>query len=235
MSATDIFIRSYKRDFPWLEYSVKLIKKYCSGFRNIIIVAPENDFRELRLKMSTSGAILHACPNYKNDYLGQQVTKLQAHKYSDADRILFVDSDVMFTAPTTPEYFMAGDAIWLYKTPYREELLGQAMCWKPITETAVRFNVDWEYMRRFPLMYWRSTLVNLEEYMGDVGQYIINQPANSFSEFNVLGAYAEMFEADKYKFIDTTCNDIVAPIATQYWSWGGISTKLKKELDEAVR
>ena len=39
----DIFYKSYAKDFEWLYYSLRSIKKYLTGYNKIIIVIPEQD------------------------------------------------------------------------------------------------------------------------------------------------------------------------------------------------
>jgi hypothetical protein len=41
---TDIFIRTYGKDLEWLKYCLRSVAKYCSGFRQIVIVIPKKDF-----------------------------------------------------------------------------------------------------------------------------------------------------------------------------------------------
>jgi hypothetical protein len=39
----DIFYKSYAKDFEWLYYSLKSIKKYLTGYNKIIIIIPEKE------------------------------------------------------------------------------------------------------------------------------------------------------------------------------------------------
>lgn len=231
---TAIFIRSYHGDFKWLRYCLASIKKYAFEFTEVCLVVPISSKRALKTSKLITDEKVFYCRDYANDYLGQQVTKLDAWRYTDCERILFIDSDTVFITGVLPDYFLKGSKIWMYKTPYREDLIGQAMCWKSRTEEAVGFPVEFEYMRRFPLMYWRSTLEAAVKYVeaihGDLEKYIISKPGNDFSEFNLIGAYAERFEVDKYLFIDTTKEPLVPTVAKQYWSWGGITPTISEEL-----
>lgn len=232
---TAIFIRSYHGDFKWLKYCLASIKKYARGFSEVVIVVPISSQRALKTSKLITDEQVYYCRDYANDYLGQQVTKLEAFRYTDAERILFIDSDTVFITETTPETFMRDNKIWLYKTPYLPDILGQAMCWKQRTEDALSFPVEYEYMRRFPLMYWTDTLKKVESYMLGMGKplekYILSQNGNDFSEFNLIGAYAEKFEGDRYLFLDTQTEPIIPAVAKQYWSWGGITNEIQAELN----
>ena len=41
MLTTDILIKSYPQDYPLLEYCLKSLSKFATGFRQIIVVCPE--------------------------------------------------------------------------------------------------------------------------------------------------------------------------------------------------
>lgn len=231
---TDIFIRSYLGDFEWLKYCLRSLAKYASGFNEIILCVPQRD-HEILKSWNLSRERVISCSNYSNDYLGQQVTKLTAFKYSDADRILFIDSDVIILKPITPDTFMLGKKIQMYKTKYDREKLGDACCWQRITKNAIGFEPEFEYMRRLPLMYWRETLVKVYEFMEKRGlpveAHVMAQPNKEFSEFNLLGAFADAFEKDKYEIQDTDITPISPPVLKQYWSWGGLSDAIKTEIE----
>src|ERR1700741_2957188 len=96
----DIYIRTYKNDLGWLQYCLRSIHKYVTGYRKIIVCIPENQVSLLN-DFNLQNVI--TCPIYKNDYIGQQVSKLLSYKETDADYILFVDSDVCFSKPTNME------------------------------------------------------------------------------------------------------------------------------------
>src|SRR5215470_19835192 len=95
----DIVIRSYYKDFQWLGYCLTTIRKYARGFRAVVVVIPRSSagaFRRCRIEPD----ILIECDNYRDDYLGQQITKLHADKLTNADFITHVDSDVLFVRTT---------------------------------------------------------------------------------------------------------------------------------------
>src|SRR5437016_2118310 len=99
MSEIDIFIRTYFRDFRWLDLSLRSIGKFVQGFRRIVIVMPASSFERLRncaISPSSRATVL-CCSEYSDDYLGQQVSKLQADEFTDASLIAHVDSDSIFT------------------------------------------------------------------------------------------------------------------------------------------
>ncbi len=92
----DIFIRTYKNDLPWLAYALKSIHKYVTGHRNIIVAIPMD---QVRLLSHLSVEKVVGVHDLEDGYLGQQLTKMQAWKLTDADAVVFWDSDVVATRP----------------------------------------------------------------------------------------------------------------------------------------
>ncbi len=233
-----IFIRSWKGDIEWLSHALKSIHKYQSGWQEIVVVVPENQL-ELFKKMNLTAETLKSCPVYQNDYIGQQLTKLEAYKYTDADIITFWDSDVIAFNHLSPEDYIIDGKPIIYRTNYQELKGNQGYAWKAITEKAIGYSVDFEYMRRLPLTYHRSTLEDLHLYFKTLHgitpqEYVKTITNKDFSEFNLVGAYAEKFEADKYTIIDTSTVALPTLKAKQFWSWGGITPEIKKEINNFV-
>lgn len=230
----DIFIRTYKNDLPWLAYALKFIHKYVTGYRNIIVAIPMD---QVRLLSHLSVEKVVGVHDLDDGYLGQQLTKMQAWKITDADAVVFWDSDVVATRPidVRTEYFKDGKPI-VYKTRYSSiNANGPACPWQPITAKAVGFVPEWEYMRRMPLVYMTSTLAACDDFMtrlhhATLASYLHAQPHRAFSEFNALGAFAEAHEPDKYAFIDTESIDMPPCAVDQMWSWGGLTPEVMEKM-----
>lgn len=234
---TDIFIRTYENDLEWLKYCLKSIHKYVTGYRNIIICIPEPQKKLLDSWNLTAEKVV-TCPVYKEDYLGQQISKIESYKYTDAEAIVFVDSDCCFNAPVdlSKELFENGLPI-IYKTLYTS--VGDAICWKEITEKTVDHELEYEYMRRLPFIFLSKTLKSASLYIKlkhdcELDKYILRQPGRHFSEFNYLGAYAELNEKENYYFRDTEKEGYGNMYLKQNWSWGGITPEIKAELEVSV-
>ena len=70
-----IFIRTYHCDIKWLNYCLESIHKNLSGWSEIVICIPTG--QETLLSHLTSEKVV-TCKIYKDDYLGQQISKIQA-------------------------------------------------------------------------------------------------------------------------------------------------------------
>lgn len=234
-----LFIRSYQGDIQWLKYALQSLHKFASGWDEIVIVVPEPQkplFDQLNLTVEK----LKTCPTYPNDYIGQQLTKLQAYNYTDADLITFWDSDVIAHAPTSPADYVKENKPVLYKTHYDHLKTDQGYLWKQRTEQAFGHPVEYEYMRRLPLTYHASTLKDLETYFRathrkNYQQYTESIQGNDFSEFNLVGAYVQRFETHKYHLLDTD-HTVLPPLkARQFWSWSKLTPAEETEINTMIR
>lgn len=232
---TDIFIRTYEKDLEWLKYCLKSIHKYVTGYRQIIICIPEPQ-RKLLDKGGLTSEKIVTCPVYKEDYLGQQISKMLSYEYTDAQAIVFVDSDCCFNkyVDFSIELFENEKPI-IYKTLY--EKVGDAICWKGITEKVTgQDNIAYEYMRKLPFIFLSETLQRANNYIVEkhnvsLEHYVTSQPGRHFSEFNYLGAFADLHEKENYRFKDTEIEGHGNTYLKQGWSWGGLTPEIKAELE----
>ena len=230
---TDILIRSYAKDFPWLHYALRSVQKFATGFRDVVIVIPDTD--ELpTLSAERVIKVKDAMPGY----MQQQCTKMYADTFSDADAFSFMDSDCIFTEPVTPESFMTeGKVNWLH-TPWDKVGSDAKNAWGAVMEKCLGEAPPSEFMRRHPQMIPRWAL---EEFRGFVAEkhgvslehYISVQPAGHFSEFNCIGFYLWLHHHEKINWLNT--DDGVPPtVLRQHWSHGGITPEIQAELERIL-
>ena len=237
----DIFIRTYPGDYQWLDYCLKSISKFCTGFRKLwIVTSGEIDSSPYHSLLLSDGSLLDVEWKKMQDetedgYLAQQITKVYADVITDyqADYILHIDSDVVFTRPCCPSDFFQGGKLTWYYTPYS----AIETPWQPITEKFMGESIPLEFMRRFPMMVPRWLYPRIREFCHKkhgviISEYIRMQPPRAFSEFNVLGAYTYKFHMDKFHWVNTLEEATVMPFARQFYSWGGITLGVKEELDK---
>lgn len=244
-----IFIKSFSRDFPRLDYAIRSIHKFASGFSEVIIAIPEGESYSapschvIQIRGETAG----------NGYLFQQCVKANVHDLTDADFVLHIDSDTILTKPVTPETFMRdGKPLWLM-TPYAHLEAGIAelsranagfhcgvMTWKAITEKFLGQPVEFEFMRRFPMLIPRSLHVAAAGFCQvwhhqSLAEYILSQPAKEFSEFNALGALAYYRARDDFSWLDTTKEPLPELVALQKWSHDPFTDETKAEFEEILK
>lgn len=225
----DILIKSYFADFKLLRYALLSITKNVTGYNNIILLIPEKEKQFFDTRELPPRTLIHYVNEYGKGWLYQQWCKVSAHKYSDADYILFSDSDCIFTKPIDVQDYIGKPEI-LYTS---WDKVGDAKVWKAPTEKIMGEPVEWEFMRRNCLIYHRSTLEKLNEWRPELESEIMSR--DSFSEFNLIGAYAFKFERDKYNFINTDSWTYTEPKAVQLWSHGRRDTGDVLHMKEYVR
>jgi hypothetical protein len=217
----DIFIKSYRKDFQWLQYSLRSIEKFLTGYNKIIICVPENDYNKFleSFKFPNLNIEVHSVNEYGNGYLYQQYIKMTAHKYSDAEYILYSDSDLIYDRPTNiNDLIIDGKSEILY-TDYSKA--GTAIVWKEPTERFMNEPQQYEFMRRHGLIYHRSSIETLYNLVPNLEDIIMR--SEIFSEFNAIGAWCFKNEKNKYRFVNTETWTYVPPIARQFWSHSGLT------------
>ncbi len=211
----DIFIKSYYKDFKMLNYCLKSIEKYLTGYNKIVIVIPKKDYQIYQSIVHTNLPIeLHVVEEYGDGYLYQQFIKMTAYKYCDSQFIMYVDSDCIFDKHINIQSLVSNGQPEILYTHYSK--VEEAICWKQCTERFMNDVVEFEFMRRLPLIYHRETLETIHNLEPNLESVVMN--SGRFSEFNALGAWAFVHQKDKYSFVNTDNWKPVDPLGVQLWS-----------------
>lgn len=233
----DIFIRSYWKDLEWLQLCLASIEKYCRGFRSVIVVLPRSSKAWLRRRGLPATARIEFCGNYGDDYLGQQVTKLLADTFTDADYICHVDSDCIFFRHTTPEDFISDGRPRILMRPC-DSLKGHRP-WQGPSEKFLGWRVLDDFMQHPPFVFPRWLYERLREHAVathgvDIEEYVRAQPPRGFSEFNALGGFAWRRYRELFVWVDTSVGSPTPTHCRWYWSWGGIDAATRLEIAEIL-
>jgi FkbM family methyltransferase len=220
---TDIFIKTCNHDKQYHEYCLQSIKKYCTGFRNTVVVEGEHE----------------------NGYIYQQVIKMHADEYTDADFILVTDSDTLFNQPVTPESFMAdGKPIW-YMTPFSTIFNDESLPannrntlnhWSKSMYDFCGIESPFEFMRRQPFMFPRYVLKDIQQYcLKTHGKSLKQYPLDKgvFTEWNVLGFYCWLYHRDAFTWINTDDGIGDAPVR-QFKIWGDTADENLEEIKQIL-
>lgn len=231
---TDLFVRSYDGDSEWLKYCLRSIQRFATGFRRTIVVVPcghnpPTGTSEVVFKVADIG----------EQYVQQQSDKMHADHFTDAEFVLYTDSDTIFTRPVCPSDFIADNRRprWLY-TPYSSINSGDGQTWKPVTQKFIGQPVELEYMRRHPFCISSALLKEFRAWIHrthgvSMERYFMSQPYRECSEFNFLGAYLWFYHRDKVEWINTD-EDIGTVFVHQSWSHGGLSDAIRADLERAL-
>ena len=216
----DIVIKSYPKDYHWLDYCLRSIQKFATGFNDVIVMLP----REAPLPLTKEKVVLLDVPE---NYLSQQVAKLNADHHTKADYILHFDSDMIFTRPVTPDFFFTnGKPAWAITEwgdmPGKVEMLA----WYHVMAKLFLQTPPYEFMRKCAILAPRWLYAELRAFIQDthgitMESYVMNQPGNEFSEYNALGFLAWLKFRDKFHWHDTEKEGCEWPFR-QYWSHSGM-------------
>lgn len=227
---TDIFYVTYRNDANWFRYSLAILRKNLTGWRKIVVVAPEQDrtiFDEITA--GQSDITVHYIPDWPGrGYHWQQFCKLSADQYSDATYIGHMDSDVYIKEPTAIGDFFFNDKpgwLWAY---YGDVRADDAGVWRKPTERAFGGPVEREFMEGFMFIFKRELYAlcrqHIQRVHGVPCRAYIEAAANdgnvSFSEFNFMGAVAYVHAHDDYHWVDRNREPWPAGFhrTRQFWS-----------------
>lgn len=230
----DIFIRSYDKDFEWLSYCLRSIQRFATGFRSIVVVTPHG-----QVPPTGTAEVCYQVAEIGDQYLQQQSDKLHADHFTDAEFILFMDSDTIFTRPICPDDVIVDNRKprWLM-TPYSSLSGDDVMVWKTVTEKVIGHWVYFEFMRRHPLVVPRWALREFREWVHKVHgytleRYIMNQPDRHFSEWNAIGAWLWHYHPSRIHWMNTE-TDPGTCFVHQSYSYGGLNPDLRQHLESAL-
>jgi hypothetical protein len=238
-----IHIVSWVNDAEWLDYCLRSIKRFCSGYHRVQVSSytPEA-LMGICAKHGVEMCSMIQNPSRGDRYMGyllQQVQKLYADRnLPDCDHVLFVDSDCIFTAHNSPEsWLLCGKPILMIQ-PY-SALAVDDPCrkWQAITEKALGFPCVYETMRRHPFCFpadvVRATRNHIEDlHQKMIGQYVTDQENNDFSEFNAIGSYAMRFYSQRFALVEMTNSlPVINLFAKVFTSWKGLTPEIRTEID----
>lgn len=240
-----ILVRTWHQDSPWLPYSLRSIQKFTSGFERVLVVAQENDEPIIRPICAECGVEYRSVENDTCDgYIAQQITKMKADEYlPEADFILHHDSDTLFMLESKPKHFISapfGHRAIILMQDYAT--LDGSVPWQKPTEMALGSPVQYEFMRRHPLVYPRWLYKEAREFLTrrfgmPWDKWLSEQVGETkgFSEFNFLGAFAFQYFHDKFRWVDVKKKQIGPDHCYQFWSWAGMNDDAKRKIDEILK
>jgi hypothetical protein len=247
MTTTDIFIKTYKGDFVWLDFLLRSIKKFATGFRDVIIVSdddgnkiPDSIVNIMPVKIYYTTLPKSNIPECTQPigYVWQQAVKLEWRKYTDADNILILDSDEMLSENITPDSFKEdGKFRWFYRN---WELVGDAICWKPLTDHFLKISSKYESMCVTGFILTRNSTARFFDYINSL--YTTQSIWDSFlcakikgiSEYNAFGNFLlESDDVEYIKKINATDLGINSTIIKS-WSWGGLKEEDKQRREHIL-
>lgn len=232
---TSIFIRSYRSDRFFLDYLLRSLEKFASGFLETVVCLPVGDEPHFEHTDFRGARVTWTKDPDCGGYLGQQVSKVEADTHCVGATILYLDSDCFITAPMRPEmFFENGNPVKLLR--HWGELSKDANAWRTATKSLLGWEPEFEQMACHPMVFYRSTLILLRDQIEHAQKmplrdYVRGKRDNAMSEFNALGAVAHRFQPYLYswKIADPATDGYFRGIKQQ-WSYqeGGVQRHVEE-------
>lgn len=101
---------SYRQDRDWLAYCLKSVQKFCEGFGGVTVLVPEVERADFLMVTDAPGVRLWTYQRHLNPrlwHLDHQRMKSRVDEICpDADAVLHIDSDCVFTERVTPNDYL---------------------------------------------------------------------------------------------------------------------------------
>lgn len=235
MSKTEIFIVTFRRDFTYLQFCLRSIAKFATGFSGVSILVPEEDEAQLLklIEAQTLPCNVRALTGKEWPGLGMiwhMAQIMRADQWCpEADFIAHIDADCMFTEPVTPDDYVR-DGKPILRFEYFSNIAKRhpgCAAWQEPTQRCLPFLVTAETMRCHPGVYHRrlyeEARAQIEKKTGQPCDDYIKAQRNSypqgFCEFVTLGNVALHCFPNDYVFVEQTGDKLDPPNKLrQFWS-----------------
>jgi hypothetical protein len=239
MPPIDILIRSYYRDRAWLVLAVSSIGVFVRGYRRVIVVVPDASLARVdwRREPALRDVDLRACRDFPDDYVGQQITKLHADTYTDAEVILHLDSDNVFVSPCdlSAALFEQGKLRITFAAAGRPAADG----WRRCASDFLRQDVPFDLTGPPPVAFRRSTYGALRRFCREahglpLHEYASRLRGDRLCEFAMLRGYALLHEPEEYRWADASIHDAL-PECRRFWSRAQAPCGIVEQLPPPLR
>ncbi len=235
---TALLIVTYRKDFPYLEWCLKSIAKFCTGFMELKLLVPHEDATRAREMLTESQfPFCTEVVSYEEQpdkgMLLHMVKIMQAHHFTKAQYIAHLDADCLITEPLdAADLFVDGKAILRFEE-FKEIIKRHDAMerWRVAVGECLPFSPKFETMRAHPGVFHRDTYELCRELIEkktntSMASFILRGPnafPQEFCEFNTLGNVAMEKQRHLYHPVMQT-DDCPTPDnkLQQFWGHGSI-------------
>jgi hypothetical protein len=209
-----MFWVTYAKDLAFWRYSIKSVKKWCTGFHEYVCAVPfgdvdafQNAAREIGLPVQVRGFF----EPQGRGFLQHAIEIFHADAYCSGDYVLHMDADVLAWERCTPsDYFPDGKPL-MVRVPFEcFRDYAARYSWKECVKNAIGIDPEYEVMARHPLIYPRELYAHARGAIEAKNhkswtQYILsckNDFPQTFAEHPTLGALALAIMPERYTIRD---------------------------------
>jgi hypothetical protein len=236
-----ILISTYNKDFVWLEYCLRSLSRFCKGFLPPAISVSGEDFAEAEKIVARNFPEAEVwIKDGPHGNLRAQISMMEGDLICpQADYVYLVGSDCLVYDDMRPEVYFSNEhrPIMLYNTYKDLEIHHPAtLPWRGGTAHALGYAPPHEFMRRLPLLYPKKLFKAVRDHISEYhnmtfDDYVYSRAEEgTFSESNIMGAYAWKFMPELYTWVcvDGTEERYLKSSPRfpnpmiQFWSHGGL-------------
>ncbi len=257
VDGVEILIVTYSKDFDWLVYALRCIRKHIKGFQGVTIAHPVHETPQFNTLLDQDWGTRVRLFAYQ-EWLGKGFLQHE-YKMACADEIvpagtkfvMHMDADCMFKVDTTPEdYFWQDKPHYIVRTweslsspdphdPTRK-IVSDCIMWKEPTSNQLGYESDMYTMCRHPTVFpvgfyprYRAHLekthhVSAEDFFRN-GQR--NTHPQDLMDFTAMGQFAWTFMRDSFHWINCATEEYPADRLRAYHSHSGIQPHVLQEIE----
>lgn len=242
---TEIFIVTFDKDLPWLEYCLRSIHKWCGGFSGVTLVVPEVQHWAFVNLQGCKLCTFEEKPG--KGMLHHMAIECMADQFVPAgtDCVLHVDADTIFNGPTDiTQFFRDGKPIYVWRTYdslYDPKLKVNSDCviWKERTEAALGFSTNVYGMCVMPCINSLKLFPEFRKWIEATHKMPFVEWAtsgqNSFpqtwSEYAALGAFAKELMPELYYWLDCAKDPVPKENSFHFHSHSGLTPKIREQIE----
>lgn len=217
MADTSILIVTCEKDFVWLEWCLRSIDKFATGFKEVVIALP--DHCPMPRFLFETGKVKRrfwAEEEWKgNGMMWHMNVKMNADLVCpESDFILHLDSDCIFCEPVAPlDYFVDGKPVLMYArydwicARFDNQTFRH---WQQDVQRCLGGNPTLEFMRRHPAVHYRELYPlarsEIQKFTGRSCEELMRGMSShfpqAFCEFNTLGEIAWRHRHSDYHWVN---------------------------------
>jgi hypothetical protein len=259
----DIVIKTWKPDLPWLSYCLRFLRKNWKERSSGIVIIANNDCREgmKAMNLNSGGEVAYFrgervfyVDPWPDTYNFHMYATMLADDFTDAELLLFMDSDLMLVQPASLADFTSNNrpVIYCESTAKMLALAVPAMkvhcqTWYPIMQEFFGIYPTNDFMAVFPMLYWADTLQGVRRMITHkTGRSVEDalysdkpfRPENftkhkfTFCDYEIIGMWAHLNDPKRYCFKPLSER---APDKTRlYHSWTQWNNGTQSELEKLL-
>jgi hypothetical protein len=207
-----------------LAVALRSIERYVTGLRRVVVVVPTSSLQRMDPAPFVGRPWLRllTCRDYDHDYLGQQVTKLSADHFSDADVIVHLDSDQVFQRPCElHDVLFAGARLRIAYDGSGARPASDG--WRRCPTEFFGVPIPYDLTTPLPLAVRSTVYRGLRQYCRRVHgvsltMYALSTRADRFCEMALLRGFVLLGDDPTYTWVDVGSGGPLVPQVRTFWS-----------------